>query len=679
MGGGIWFEPYAISKDKKRVCFYVFRNKSNELVLDNNFESESYNYLNQGWYKQIKSQITKEHNTAWSLPYYENQGSETMMITVGTGIYDGDNLIGISTVDWEISSIYKELSQMKPFVNNFLFFKRKKKIKGGFTLFADKARDFIIASDDPFLKNIPLVGGSLKLIPWYNDNLKNVTYIKYHNKIYVPFVKNIKNGTMLILCVPKTEMYKDINAFIIYMFIILSIFCFLIPVFLYLALNLNIVKPIEKLIEIAKKISNGMDDIQIKIEKPQEFAQLASVYDKMTTDIKSITKEREKINSELSIAKTIQESSLPDVFPPFPNISEFDIFASMVPAREVGGDFFDFYFIDDDNFMFLIADVSGKGVPSALFMMTAKTLIKDVSQMGYAPNELIKTINKRICENNKQKLFVTVLSGIVNIKTGKLYLINCGHNIPLIKHKDGQYEFIKLQANIPLGAFDNFDFKIYETQLYKDDILFMYTDGVTEAINEKDEMFGENRLLECLNKYSNTVEVDNLISDVKTELKNFVNSTPQSDDITMLCFKYNSSSKNSEKTFTAEALIENYNPFLNWLHETIKAWNLSKELINKIEVCSEEIFVNVASYAYPDKKGVINVSIDKKENEIILKFEDFGFEYNPLLRNNPDITLSFEERPIGGLGIFLVKEMTKNVEYERKEGKNILTLIFNIS
>jgi sigma-B regulation protein RsbU (phosphoserine phosphatase) len=206
----------------------------------------------------------------------------------------------------------------------------------------------------------------------------------------------------------------------------------LIPALLYCSLNHYIVNPIGKLTEIAKKIGKG-EDIQIKIEKPEEFAQLASTFDKMTKDIKSVTQERAKINSELSIAKSIQSSSLPNVFPPFPNRKEFDIFASMEAAKEVGGDFYDFFFIDDTKFMFLIADVSGKGVPAALFMMTVKTLINNMAQMDYSPKQLIEIINNKICQTNKQGFFVTVLIGITSITTGKTTLINCGHNLPLIK------------------------------------------------------------------------------------------------------------------------------------------------------------------------------------------------------------------------------------------------------
>ena len=674
LGGGIWFEPYVVFPNQKRTCFYAYRNKDNKVVIDKNFASEEYDYHNQGWYKQIKAQVTKENKVAWSLPYYENQGSNTMMITAGTGIFDGDKFIGMSTVDWEIGSIIEEVSKMKPTENGFHLFEKKGVMKDYFVLLGSKDFDYILASTDPYLDNKNLIGKSLKNIPWYKDNLRYITYINYHNRKYVPFVKYSKNGLVLIICLPKSEMFKYVDRFAIEMFLSILFICFMIPALMYLDFKRYIITPIDKLTDIAHKISKG-ENVEIKLEKPEEFAQLASTFDAMTKDIKSITKERVKINSELSIAKSIQASSLPNVFPPFPERSEFDIYASMTPAKEVGGDFYDFYFIDDNNFMFLIADVSGKGVPSALFMMTAKTLINNMSLVGYPPKQLIETINKKLCETNKQGFFVTMLAGIVNLETGKLSLINCGHNPPLIKRKNGEYEYLHLNSNVALGVIDDAEFEIHETELNEGDIIFTYTDGITEALNDKEELFGENRLLACLNKIDDEKDAKNILVNIKQDINEFTNSAPQSDDITMLIFKYQKGNS-SMKTFSQLALPENYKPFYTWLHKVCDEWKLDDGLKNKLDMTSEEIFANITFYAYPQGNGMIDVSIDNQNGEITLKFEDKGIPYNPLEKPDPDITLPPEERPLGGLGIFMVKEMAKDVTYQRVDDRNILTIKF---
>lgn len=679
LGGGIWFEPYVVDKAQKSVCFYAYRNKENNVVLDENFASEEYDYHNQGWYKQIISKVTPENNVVWSEPYYENQGSNTLMITVGTGIYVNGRLIGISTVDWEISTIIEDVSKMKPLEKTFSMYKNGNEIKNSFALFGNKDYDYIIATSDPYLNNDKLIGQSLKEVPWYADNLYVITYITYHNKKYIPFYKTMRNGMVLVVCVPKLEMFREIDKFYINMFIVLLLLGFIIPALLYFSMNRYIINPIAKLKDIAYKISNG-EDVNIKIENPEEFAQLASTYDKMTKDIKLITQERAKINSELSIAKSIQASSLPNVFPPFPDKSEFDIFALMEPAKEVGGDFYDFYFINDTKFMFLIADVSGKGVPAALFMMTVKTLINNISQVNDDPKYLIKKINKKICETNKEGFFVTMLAGIIDIKTGELNIINCGHNLPLIKRQNGAYEYLGLNSNIVLGVFEDAEFEIYNTVMKSGDILYTYTDGVTEAINIDDEIYGEEKLYECLNNIKDT-KPSNIAQKVKDSIKKYTDSVPQSDDITMLIFKYNGESNeviNNMKTFKQIVTQENYKAFYSWLHDALKEWKINDDLTNKLDMCAEEIFANVAFYAYPNGQGLIEVSLNKYDNNIILEFKDEGIAYNPLEKPDPDITLPPEERPIGGLGIYMVKKLSDEISYKREDDNNILRLIFHI-
>ena len=330
--------------------------------------------------------------------------------------------------------------------------------------------------------------------------------------------------------------------------------------------------------------------------------------------------------------------------------------------------------------MFLIADVSGKGVPAALFMMTSKTLINNMAQVGFSYEELIKIINKKMCENNKQNLFVTMLLGIVNTETGKLTMINCGHNKPLIKRNNGSYEYLEIDANTPLGIFEDADFNIYESQLQKGDVIFTYTDGITEAMNPDEKMYGEERLYNYLNSIKNVTDIKDILLAVKQNLKSYTASASQSDDITMLGFKYNginSPKENNLRIFNNFAVIENYKPFYNWLHEALSEWGINKDLSNTIDMCSEEIFANITFYAYPESKGSIKVLMEKTDNEIILKFEDSGIPYNPLKKPDPDITLPPEKRPLGGLGVFMVKNLAKEVLYERIEDKNILTLIFN--
>jgi sigma-B regulation protein RsbU (phosphoserine phosphatase) len=662
LGGGIWFKPYLIDKSKKFACIYAYRTKDNDIIIDKTFETNEYNYLNQNWYKEIITAVDNKNKIEWSYPYYEKEGSNTLMVTAGMGMYVDGKMIGITTVDWKISDILKNISEMKITANSF-------------ALFANARKDYILVSTDPFLNNTNLLGKSLKNIPWYNSNLKKVRYIHYHGKKYVPYVKALDNGMIIVICVPKNELFYLIGEHVIKLFLLFIGFCFIIAGLLYMGLNNNILKPINKLIEIANKIGQGNSGVEIKLEKPEEFSKLASVYNQMTQNIKTITKEREHINSELAIAKSIQESSLPNVFPPFPNRKDFDIYASMTPAKDVGGDFYDFYFIDENTFMFLIADVSGKGIPASLFMMTAKTLINNYSQLKLSAKDLITLINKKICENNKNGLFITMFACIVDIRTGKLTCINCGHNPPLIKKSNGKFEYLKLDSNIVLGAFDDFEFKLYESELNKGDIIFAYTDGITEATNEKQELYGEDRLYNNINAYKDYANIKDIADSVKKDVTKY--SEGISDDITMVIFRYNGC-EDFKTTFKTDAKLEYYKDFYNWLHQTCRDWNFDDEFINKLDMCAEELYANITFYAYPNNDGTIEVCIEKFDNALTMKFTDSGVPYNPLEKPDPDIDLPPEDRPLGGLGIFMLKQMADVIVYDRIDDTNNLKLTFSL-
>lgn len=677
LGGGIWFKPYVFGDNKKYNCFYAYRNKDNKVILDKNFASEEYDYPNQQWYKEIISKVTPKRNIVWTKPYYEKIGSTTKMVTAGTGIYAKGKLVGIATVDWEISSVINNISKMKPYTMTFSMYKKGKNIKNSFVLLGHADDDYIIATNDPYLDGNSLVGHSLKEVPWYASNLYGITYITYHGKKYIPFWRKLRNGMVLVICLPKSEMFKNVNIFYFPFTAIILLFIFMIFARVYFGMNKYIINPIDKLIHIARKISNG-EDTNIKIDKPAEFAQLASTFDTMTKNLKTITKEKEHINSELNIAKSIQASSLPDVFPPFPDRDEFDIYAFMEPAKEVGGDFYDFYFIDENRFMFLIADVSGKGVPAALFMMTVKTLINNLSQVGYEPQELIKVINNKICQSNKQGFFVTMFAGIVDVGTGDITYINCGHNAPLIKSGTGEYRYLECDSNIVLGAFEDFDFKIVQSKLEVGDTICLYTDGMTEATNQNNEMYGEERLLEKINKFDND-DIYTMASDMKNDVIKYSEKIERSDDITLVIFKYKNKHNNMRKTiYKAPASQENYKDFYRWLHNICDQWQINDELKNKLDMCGEEIYANIAFYAYPKTEGDIRVAVLKDETQITLKFADDGIPYNPLEKPDPDITLPPEQRPLGGLGIFMVKEMADDIQYEYTNDSNILTLKFNL-
>ena len=236
------------------------------------------------------------------------------------------------------------------------------------------------------------------------------------------------------------------------------------------------------------------------------------------------------------MARDIQASQLPRQFPAFPGRDDFDIFASMTPAKEVGGDFYDFFLIDDDHLALTIADVSGKGVPAALFMMASKMLIRNYAEMGLSPAEVIGHTNERICQSNTSSMFVTVWYGVLELSTGRVTAVNAGHEYPVIKHPDGSFELFRDKHNFIVGALSGRTYKGYEFTLEKGSTLFLYTDGVPEATDAAEEMFGTDRLVDALNSCPGDTP-EQLLEHVRCEVNRFVGDAPQFDDLTMLCVK----------------------------------------------------------------------------------------------------------------------------------------------
>ena len=256
--------------------------------------------------------------------------------------------------------------------------------------------------------------------------------------------------------------------------------------------------------------------------------------------IQHITAEKERIGAELSIATQIQADMLPRIFPAFPDRKEFDIYATMTPAKEVGGDFYDFFLLDNDHLGLVMADVSGKGVPAALFMVIAKTLIKNRAHMGGGPAEVLQYVNEQLCEGNEAELFVTVWFAILNVKTGKGVAANAGHEHPVLRRANGQFELVVYRHSPAVATMEGMRFREHEFELHSGDSLFVYTDGVPEATNAKNELFGTDRMLAALNR-NPSASPEQLLRTVRQELDGFVGDAPQFDDITMLGLNFTGS------------------------------------------------------------------------------------------------------------------------------------------
>ena len=390
--------------------------------------------------------------------------------------------------------------------------------------------------------------------------------------------------------------------------------------------------------------------------------------------------------TELNMGTEIQANTLPSVFPPFPDRHEFDIYASMTPAKEVGGDFYDFFMIDDDHLAMVIADVSGKGVPAALFMMSSKILINDHALIGGKPSEILERVNRAVYASNKAHMFVTVWLGILEISTGKLVTSSAGHEYPII-NVNGKYEIFKDKHGLAIGAMPNSKYKDMEITLKSGDQIFVYTDGVAEATNANKQLFGTDRTVEALNNLPQDISQQEVLEGVKKAVDGFVKDAPQFDDLTMLGIRYIGSNpiEASKETKNVEELIvkadvNNLEEVQAFIDQKLEEVDCPMKTQTTIDIAVEEIFVNIANYAYGSSSGdaVIQVSMNEDPLSIEITFIDSGSEYNPLAKPDPNTSLSLMERQKGGLGIFMVKKSMDDMTYEYKDGKNILKIVKNI-
>lgn len=455
----------------------------------------------------------------------------------------------------------------------------------------------------------------------------------------------------------------------------------------------RIAKPVEQLSNIAESyyVEHSTDeqrnDMISACEKyaadTTEVGNLARSYISMITDLdryvenlKSITAEKERINAELTLASDIQAHMLPCIFPAFPEHDEFDIYATMTPAKEVGGDFYDFFMIDESHFAVVVSDVSGKGVPAALFMVIAKTLIKNYAQMGLEPEKVFTTVNNLLCDGNDAGLFVTSWLGVIDLSSGKLTYVNAGHNPPLLKRGDGDFEYLRARPAFVLAGMEGMKYRQNEIELNPDDRLFLYTDGVTEATNGDKQLYGEERLAEYMNNHASD-NAEDMLHGLKSDIDRFVGDAEQFDDITMLMFDFKKKiggNNMTEKVFPADdsALSD----VLSFIEQQLEKADCPMKTVTQICVAIEEVFVNVAHYAYKGGKGDAKMAFGFDESSRTATFElsDSGVPFDPLQKPDPDITLSADAREIGGLGIFITKKTMDNVSYRYENGENILTM-----
>ena len=453
---------------------------------------------------------------------------------------------------------------------------------------------------------------------------------------------------------------------------------------IFLLVKKLVVNNLGKVNSSLSKITEGDLNEVVDVRSNAEFSDLSDDINSTVGTLKQyIAAAAARIDEELAFAKSIQESALPSVFPPYPDRTEFSLYATMATAKEVGGDFYDFYFLDMNLLAFVVADVSGKGIPAAMFMMTSKTVLRDYAERGDAPKDVFINANTKLCEGNDAEMFLTAWMGFLNTDTGLVHFVNAGHNAPvLIRNKKAA--FIEQKRNLVLAMMEGVKYQEQTLQLEPGDILYLYTDGVTEASKKDESRYGNDRLLALLSDdFEGGEEACRRICEsVKLSVDVFAEGEAQFDDMTQVCLYYagtqadiqKSVTRTEERAFPAEA--DRLYDVLSFINKMLDEAGCGKKEKKQLGMAVEEIFVNIASYAYGAGRGdaVVRVTTEKEPGQVEITISDTGKPYNPLEKPDPDLEMGVEDRQYGGFGIFMVKSAMDDVTYARADGKNILTI-----
>ena len=497
----------------------------------------------------------------------------------------------------------------------------------------------------------------------------------YSEDAYVMYVSN--EGYLIVAELPVSEV--DFSTKLsVYVSVFMEVVVFgMLFAAVYFLIKKLVVENIERINDALGQITGGNLNVSVNVRSNEEFASLSDDINTTVVTLKGyISEAAARIDKELEFAKEIQLSALPA---PLDGKDRFSLKAKMRTAKEVGGDFYDYFPIDENRVALVIADVSGKGIPAALFMMKSKTLIKSLAENGQlSPAAILEKANAELALGNDAEMFVTVWLGIYDFSKEILVTANAGHEFPAIAPKGQPFNYLKDKHGFVLAGMSGSRYKETEIPLHPGDTIFVYTDGVTEATNNNKELFGDQRLLAALNQKPGA-KPSELLSEVIDAIDVFDGTAPQFDDITMLCFHVYAEEEKiyCPREITLEAKVDNIEPVTAFVDKALEDYGCPLKVQMQIDIALDEIFSNIAHYAYTPRSGNATVKIEKTfaPDGAKIVFYDEGLPFDPLKKADPDVNAPLEKRSIGGLGIYMVKKSMDEVKYAHKEGKNILTIV----
>jgi len=683
-GCSISFEPFYFKE--KGQYFSAYSLNSGGTIQTTQEGNDHYQYFSMDWYQMPKLL----DQPCWTEPFVDinpdNITSPEMIISYCKPIKDNhNNFIGSISVDLSIEWLSQTISAVKPYPNSYTIMIGK---GGTFFVHPDTTKLFYqtiftqtMLEPDTAITNL---GHAMQA---GEDGYRALNL--YGEDCYVLFKPLGDTGWSVGLVCPTRDIFSGyyhlantiMGIVIIGLILMLMVFSGIIS---------KQLEPLEELAYQAEAIASGRLDEELSdLHRDDEIGQLSLSFHHMQQslvqqieELKIANEQKGRIEGELKIARDIQMAMLPKKFPPFPERNDIDVFGKLTPAKEVGGDLFDFY-IRDEKLFFCIGDVSGKGIPASLYMVVTKSLFRTISIHESSPERIIHTLNEVMSQDNDSNMFVTFFMGVLDLPTGRLHYCNAGHDAPLLVGHTGA-GLLPVDSNLPIGVMSGWKFTKQETLVDPDTTIFLYTDGLNEAENINHQQFEMTRVIETARKLQqdNNFNPTVIVNEMTAEVRTFVGEADQSDDLTMLAIQYTKHQQNItyQRSLTLTNDIKRV-PRLNaFIDEVCEANGFDMATTMQINLAIEEAVVNVMNYAYP--KGIKgDITIETKANDTQMSFiiSDTGKPFDPTAKAEVDITLSAEDRAIGGLGIHLIRQIMDNINYERVDGHNILTLIKKLS
>ena len=673
VGSAVAFKPNFYPQKGRQFAPYAYRQDS--LIQTKQLGSDTYDYHHMDWYEEPM----EEGKGYWSNPYLDKGGGEIPMTTYSIPLTDKKgNRCGVLTADFALdwlSNLIKE-EDYDDFLDTYCFI-----VGRDGTFIAHPNKELILketvqeyckktdgAEDDSVA--VKILAGE-----------RGTKSIKVNGaQHFISYAPIERTGWAMCIVVPIDNLFEIGYVLGAIVAIIMLMGVFIMSVVCYLNIR-SVTKPISRFAYTADQIAKGnilaiLPQVKSKDEMLRlrnSFATMQRSLIRQIEETKLVNEQKGRMESELQIARDIQMTMLPKTFPPFPDRSDIDVYAQLKPAKEVGGDLYDFY-IRDEKLLYCIADVSGKGVPASLLMAMTRALFRTVSAHESNPAKIVSNINGPMAAENETDMFVTLFVGVLDLPTGRMRYCNAGHCAPLLIDSAGtRIGPLPVEPNIPVGILTDMKYKIQETTIDPNTTIFLYTDGLTEAENTRHVLFGEERLMEALQP----LPPQSLIEHVTEVTRQFVGEAEQSDDMTMLTILYSKQQSDIKlkRSITLPNNVEDVPQLASFTDEVCEALELEMSLTMSINLALEEAVVNVMSYAYPaGTKGNVNIEAEADEEWLKFVISDNGVPFDPTEKEEVDTTLNAEERPIGGLGIHLVRQIMDSINYEFIDDKNVLTL-----